>query len=649
MMAAISVIHAPRDAAVGEKITAALVREGHAATQINGDPLTGDLSLDDNTAIVVWSNAAQKLARIHESARAALLRGALIPVAIGGAAPPREFKELPPVDLSGWGGDESDPRWRFVLEEINLAARRSLLQDGVVWADGEAPAGAPQEEIVIAASDAPLEQHVETAEEYFDAGAVVAPPMEAAPAHRAPGFQPRHVMLAASLALLTLTAAGALLAPVVFAPPQRGAEAPPLAAPVDDAAPATATLAFVKPVLDAPAPADEIIPLRDDNDLAKSNIDAAVLSPPPVAASTASDAPEEAAGDQAQTNEAGAVDDGPVNESLGNEGLGDDHAIATDDLSLSNADAPQPEEAAPDPVMVAEAATPEPAPSDSDAMENLVAAVTGEAVRDEQALAKLEPLPEEVRERVYLGNYFKECVECPDMAALPAGSFRMGSPLGELARHPSEGPVTEITLAKGFAIATREVTFEQWDACVADGGCRAYAPPGSWGRDKQPVVNVSFEDAQSYAAWLSEKTGRKYRLPSEAEWEYAARAGTASPLAFGDRLTPSEANYAAQYPYRGPKGEGLGHPVKVASYPPNAFGLFDMHGNVWEWTADCWAPNHANAATDGAPRLGNCAARVLKGGAFNTGGWRLRSAHRISKNAKARENDNGFRVARDLD
>jgi len=218
------------------------------------------------------------------------------------------------------------------------------------------------------------------------------------------------------------------------------------------------------------------------------------------------------------------------------------------------------------------------------------------------------------------------------------------------ARHISEGPVTPVTVSKPFAIATTEVTFAQWDACIADGGCRYLPPDQGWGRADRPAVNVSFDDAQAYATWLSQKTGKTYRLPSEAEWEYAARAGSRGPFAIGASLAPTTANYNAHFAYGGKKGEYRKQTTPVASFAPNKFGLFDMHGNAWEWTADCWAESHEGAPQDGsAARSGDCSRRVLKGGAWNTGGWRLRSAHRIGKPRTAREYDNGFRVARDLD
>jgi formylglycine-generating enzyme required for sulfatase activity len=226
----------------------------------------------------------------------------------------------------------------------------------------------------------------------------------------------------------------------------------------------------------------------------------------------------------------------------------------------------------------------------------------------------------------------------------------MGAPASEPARHSAEGPLTQVTISKPFAIAATEITFAQWDACIADGGCRYLPPDQGWGRADRPAVNVSFDDAKAYADWLSQKTGKTYRLPSEAEWEYAARAGSRGPFAIGASLEPTTANYNAHFAYGGQKGDYRKQTTPAASFAPNDFGLFDMHGNAWEWTADCWADSHEGAPQDGSASLGgDCTRGVLKGGAWNTGGWRLRSAHRIGKVRTAREYDNGFRVVRDLD
>ncbi|MEQ8934723.1 MAG: formylglycine-generating enzyme family protein, partial [Amphiplicatus sp.] len=247
------------------------------------------------------------------------------------------------------------------------------------------------------------------------------------------------------------------------------------------------------------------------------------------------------------------------------------------------------------------------------------------------------------------GGVFRDCGACPEMATIPAGSFVMGSPAGEPARQPQEGPQVEVTIPRPFALGAKEVTFEQWDACVADGACAAHAPyDAGWGRGARPVVNVSWEDAQAYAEWLSEKTGHTYRLPSEEEWEYAARAGAVTPFADGAFISTDQANFDGGHPYGGEAGDIRGRTTPVGAFAANPFGLYDMNGNVWEWVADCWSASHDNAPADGAARGGDCSSRVLKGGAWNTGGWRLRAGHRIGKSETAREYDNGFRVARDL-
>ena len=238
---------------------------------------------------------------------------------------------------------------------------------------------------------------------------------------------------------------------------------------------------------------------------------------------------------------------------------------------------------------------------------------------------------------------------CPDMIALAAGAFTMGPGADERSR-PNEGPARRIDFTRPFAIAAREVTFAEWDACVADGGCAGHkAIDFGWGRGDQPVVGVSFADAQNYAAWLSETTGQAYRLPSEAEWEYAARGGQTTPFSFGVELTSRNANFDGRFAYRGKKSRWVGRPTPASRYPANAFGLFDMHGNVWEWTADCWRTSLDGAPADGGARGGTCVSRTLKGGAFNTGGWRLRAAHRIGKPASTREMEIGFRVVRELE
>jgi len=215
---------------------------------------------------------------------------------------------------------------------------------------------------------------------------------------------------------------------------------------------------------------------------------------------------------------------------------------------------------------------------------------------------------------------------------LPNGSFSMGT-----ANSSDEAPQHNVTIANVFAVGKFEVTFAEWDACVADGGCGGYKPADeAWGRGKRPVINVSWNDAQSYVAWIRQKTGKPYRLLSEAEWEYAARAGTTSLFYWGRTASAANAKYDSR--------DGT---APAGTYPPNAFGLYDMAGNVNEWTADCYHPNYNGAPADGrAWTAGDCSQHVLRGGSWNLGSNNLRSANRDADVAGFVVNRNGFRIAR---
>ena len=220
---------------------------------------------------------------------------------------------------------------------------------------------------------------------------------------------------------------------------------------------------------------------------------------------------------------------------------------------------------------------------------------------------------------------------------LPAGAFMMGSPDKEAGRSTTEGPQREVTL-KPIAMGTHEVTFAEWDACLADGGCNGFSPQDqAWGRGRRPAMGVSWDDAQAYVAWLNRKAGRtSYRLPTEAEWEYAARAGTTTRYAFGNSIKRAQAVFGAT------------RTDPVGSYIANAFGLFDMHGNVWEWVADCHKAGYADAPVDGAavddPA---CKLRVYRGGGYEDKAENLRSANRRRAAPTMRSPSIGFRVVRD--
>jgi formylglycine-generating enzyme required for sulfatase activity len=238
---------------------------------------------------------------------------------------------------------------------------------------------------------------------------------------------------------------------------------------------------------------------------------------------------------------------------------------------------------------------------------------------------------------------FRDCPECPEMVPVPAGSFTMGSPDSEPERSVNEGPQHGVTIAKPFAVGKFAVTFAEWDACVAGGGCGGYKPKDEgWGRGDRPVINVSWNDAKAYVAWLSRKTGKAYRLLSEAEREYVTRAGTETPYWWGSTITPEQASYAA--------GESRQKTVPVKSFKPNPWGLYQVHGNVYEWVEDCWNDGYNGAPSNGSAwTAGDCTYRVLRGGSWNLNPQLLRSAFRINNTPADRDKDEGFRVARGLD
>ena len=233
---------------------------------------------------------------------------------------------------------------------------------------------------------------------------------------------------------------------------------------------------------------------------------------------------------------------------------------------------------------------------------------------------------------------------------VPAGSFMMGSPKGEEGRDDYEGPRHEVRIPAPFAVGKFEVTWDEWDACVAAGGCdgkgvEEAGGDNGWGKGNRPVIEVSWEDAQAYVKWLSEKTGKSYRLLSEAEWEYAARAGTQTRYSFGD----DESRLGEHAWYRENSGSKT-HPVGEKT--PNPWGLHDVHGNVWEWVADCndsYSDKPESLQTSGgAWTSGDCDRRVLRGGSWYSSPWSPRSASRVWYGRVNRDNDGGFRLARTL-
>ena len=229
----------------------------------------------------------------------------------------------------------------------------------------------------------------------------------------------------------------------------------------------------------------------------------------------------------------------------------------------------------------------------------------------------------------------------PEMVEIPGGSFRMGCVSGQDC-HNREHPVHTVRV-ESFELSKYEVTFEEYDRFTAATD-RKSADDEGWGRGRRPVMNVSWEDAVAYVRWLSGQTGERYRLPSEAEWEYAARAGTETAYSWGNEIGRNRANCdgcGSQW--------DLWQTAPVGSFGPNGWGLHDMHGNVWEWAQDCWNDSYRGAPSDGSAwESGECPRRVLRGGSWRFNPRGLRSAIRNGRTSAARDFGNGFRVARTI-
>ena len=263
----------------------------------------------------------------------------------------------------------------------------------------------------------------------------------------------------------------------------------------------------------------------------------------------------------------------------------------------------------------------------------------------------------EALEMLAVEERIRDCDECPELVVVPSGSFEMGSPSSEEGRHEDEGPVHRVRIAEPFAVGVHEVTRGQWRRFVEETGhssghsCwtyeggewaersgRSWRNPGFSQGEEHPVVCVSWEDARAYVEWLSRKTGKGYRLLSESEWEYVARAGTSTPFHTGRTISTEQANFRHR-----------GKTVPVGEFPANRFGLHDVHGNVWEWVEDCWHDSYHGAPRDGSAwESGNCSRRVLRGGSWDIKPWSLRSASRNRSGTGYRFILVGFRVARTL-
>jgi formylglycine-generating enzyme required for sulfatase activity len=249
-------------------------------------------------------------------------------------------------------------------------------------------------------------------------------------------------------------------------------------------------------------------------------------------------------------------------------------------------------------------------------------------------------------------DHFKECEYCPEMVVVPAGQFVMGAMEIEAGSTPDERPQHTVNFAQPFGVGRFPVTLSEWDACAAARGCSYRPSDQGWGRGTQPVINVLWDDAKEYVAWLSRTTGRRYRLLSESEREYVARAGTRTAYWWGDQFEPARANSdpGDRLLLSASTGDtARPRTVPVQSFGPNPWGLYQVHGNVYDWVEDCWHDNYDGAPSDGSAWVSaNCNRHVLRGGAFSRNMQTARSAARIWSGSANRIVYMSVRVARTL-
>lgn len=568
-MSKVRLLFAPESVGIADRISAALRAGGHL-------PVGGDEA--SAAALVIWSPAACLSADILTGARSALARRVLVPVALGKAPPPQSFEHLWPMDLSGWDGAVEDPRWKFVLDEIDLAVRRGV--------EVEAPPAEPlAPSIPPPATKSPRRIEAALADDAFED--IFEEPMTyvagARPRPRIP-----FAALFAGFAFLGVASGAAFIAGQSAAtrkPAAIAAEKPP--APV---------IAFVQP---KDQPADDT--LLDEPEF----LSAPTPEPEPAAPEAASDDEGAVLGE----GDADFPDDGVIETSAAAEQLRDGAPAGSSPPIAADAIAPATAQNGADKAPLADAS------AQSDPIAGLAWNATADA------------------ETPSLGSYLRDCLDCPDMAEIEPGVLTPDVTEDDMA--------PPVMLRKRIAVAVRETTYDEWAACVAAGACTA-RPDNGWGRGKRPVINVSWSEARAYAHWLSEKTGMTYRLPTEAEWEYAARGGAPTAYSFGSAATADRANFDAS---KTTGGAARGRTLPTASFVPNGFGLYDMHGNVAEWTSECWTGDLDGIVM--AASGGLCAARVVKGGAWNDGGADLRASARKGDPETERSSDLGFRVVRD--
>ena len=244
------------------------------------------------------------------------------------------------------------------------------------------------------------------------------------------------------------------------------------------------------------------------------------------------------------------------------------------------------------------------------------------------------------------GQVFRDCPECPELVVVPAGIFIMGLN----AKSKKSKPPHRVNIAKPFALGRFEVTWAEWQACVDDAGCLSGGDDDhNWGKKGRPVINVTYFEAKRYLIWLAKKTGQTYRLPSEAEWEYADRGGTTTQWWWGSKVGRNHANCKDCKSKWSDGGSAPHGSAPVGSFKPNPFGLYDTTANLFEWVEDCWNKSHQGSPRDGSARTeGKCTYRVIRGGSFYYYSKVGRSSYRAKNPPGVKSYWLGFRVLREL-
>jgi len=523
--------------------------------------------------VVLWSKRSANSKWVRAEATVGERSSSLVPVLIEDCERPIRFELVQTADLRHWRGDRNDPHWRAFMQDV----RTAISKRGAKLQSSAATASAP-------AYDASIEtafwNSIKDGADRSDFEAYLA------------RYPNGHFAALAKNRLTALSRQAAPLArPVSPAPaPSRPAATPRPAAPAS------------QPAARAAAPAK-----KSSNGLLIGGIAAGAAGIGAFAFFMIQNSGKSAAIEPAPAAEAAASPATP----------------ATEEPPSAEPDAGFVDVYSADSSQGADQST----EIDIDG-EPMNLAADGEATPSALPPAT-EPTPAASSGSV--GEPFRDCELCPLMAPLPAGKFLMGSPEDEPGRNAYEGPQREVAVP-AFAVSVYEVTVSEWNACAADGVC---APKSAGADGKMPALGVSFRDAEAYANWLTRKTGRKYRLPTEAEWEYAARAGTSTAYWWGDRYDASNVATREAQP--------------IGSAKANAFGLYDFVGNAREWVADCYVNNFTKAPVDGsAVTDGDCSRRVIRGGGWASSPVDMRVANRSRIDVGGRAGYMGVRVAAEV-